>query len=251
MKISNQQELSIPTNYQLCCRNNQHHKIAYGQSVVCESSIPLKYHNQLSLQTNALPSSLATVKVEAIHEPPADKHSSPLQIEPTNKSLVDRTKAVVKEHVGAIHESPADEHSSPLQIEPTNQSLVDSAKIIVPIVGNDLTAESPTPITAELQTLGRIITKFDQNTLIHLEKLETALHKIGSLLANPCQGLLYYQKWWFRSKVDISVNGEKFHGTPIFLHDNTIRLVNDDYSYFVPLAKVDYIRTTDGLKQSI
>ena len=60
-------------------------------------------------------------------------------------------------------------------------------------------------------------------------------------------GLLCYRKWWERSEVDISVCGQFITGTPIFIEENTLRVVNRDYSYFIPLEKIDYIRTTDGL----
>lgn len=71
----------------------------------------------------------------------------------------------------------------------------------------------------------------------------------------PCidpfgEGLLYYQKYWFLSDVDISVRGEMVSGTPMGLHDNTLRLINKEYSYYIPLRQVDYIRTADGLESS-
>lgn len=62
------------------------------------------------------------------------------------------------------------------------------------------------------------------------------------------RGLLYYRKWWERSDVDISVNGDMLSGIPVFTDKNTLRIMNDIYSYFIPLEKIDYIRTTDGLK---
>ena len=61
------------------------------------------------------------------------------------------------------------------------------------------------------------------------------------------RGLLHYRKWWERSEVDISVCGCLVSGTPIFVEENTLRVVNRKYSYFIPLEKIDYIRTTDGL----
>ncbi|MCC8121979.1 MAG: hypothetical protein LIO58_00325 [Oscillospiraceae bacterium] len=64
---------------------------------------------------------------------------------------------------------------------------------------------------------------------------------------NPAkEGLLHYKKWWYRRDVDVVVRGEKLSGTPIFIHNNTIRLVNPSYSYFIPLSHIDYIRTNDG-----
>ena len=60
-------------------------------------------------------------------------------------------------------------------------------------------------------------------------------------------GLLHYRQWWERSEVDISVCGKLISGTPIFIEENTLRVVNRSHSYFVPLEKIDYIRTTDGL----
>lgn len=64
------------------------------------------------------------------------------------------------------------------------------------------------------------------------------------------RGLLHYRKWWELSDVDIFINGDKITGIPIFAEKNTLRVINDGYSYFIPLEKVDYIRTTDGLKSS-
>jgi len=67
----------------------------------------------------------------------------------------------------------------------------------------------------------------------------------------PCReglaGLLHYRQWWERNEVDISICGKLVSGTPIFLEENTLRVVNSKYSYFIPLEKIDYIRTTDGL----
>lgn len=60
-------------------------------------------------------------------------------------------------------------------------------------------------------------------------------------------GLLHYRKWWERVDVDILVNGKLISGIPIFIEEDTLRVINNDYSYFIPLEKVDYIRTTDGL----
>lgn len=60
-------------------------------------------------------------------------------------------------------------------------------------------------------------------------------------------GLNCFKKWWFRRSADIYVNGNAITGIPIFLHEDTLRVINDAYSYFIPLHKVDYIRTNDGL----
>lgn len=62
------------------------------------------------------------------------------------------------------------------------------------------------------------------------------------------RGLLHYKKWWERSEADIFVNGNILTGIPIFTDKNTLRVVNSAYSYFIPLEKIDYIRTTDGLE---
>lgn len=62
------------------------------------------------------------------------------------------------------------------------------------------------------------------------------------------EGLLYFQKWWFlNNDIDISVGGKLLRGTPIFLRENTLRMVSDDHSYFIPLRHVEYIRTPHGM----
>lgn len=61
-------------------------------------------------------------------------------------------------------------------------------------------------------------------------------------------GLKQYKKWWFRRNVDISVNGDMITGTPVFIKENTLRVIGNLHSYFIPLHKVDYIRTDDGLE---
>ena len=69
----------------------------------------------------------------------------------------------------------------------------------------------------------------------------------------PCAGfygLLHYRKWWERNEIDLSVYGKLITGTPIFVEENTLRVINSKYSYFIPLEKIDYIRTTDGLCSS-
>jgi len=60
-------------------------------------------------------------------------------------------------------------------------------------------------------------------------------------------GLLHYRKWWERNEIDLSVCGKLITGTPIFVEEDTLRVINSKYSYFIPLEKIDYIRTTDGL----
>lgn len=66
----------------------------------------------------------------------------------------------------------------------------------------------------------------------------------------PGRGLYNYRKWWERREVDIFVCGKLLSGIPIFTNADTLRVVNRDYSYFIPLEKVDYIRTPDGLNMS-
>lgn len=61
------------------------------------------------------------------------------------------------------------------------------------------------------------------------------------------RGLFHYQEWWFRNQIDICVNGKLISGIPIFADHNTIRVVNEKHSYFIPVEKIDYIRTPDGL----
>ena len=66
---------------------------------------------------------------------------------------------------------------------------------------------------------------------------------------DPCgEGLLYYQKFWYLNEVEICVKGELLYGTALEFHQNTLRLINDTHSYYIPLRQVDYIRTGDGLK---
>lgn len=60
-------------------------------------------------------------------------------------------------------------------------------------------------------------------------------------------GLLSYEKWWFLNDVDIHVGGTLLSGMPISLHGDTLRMINDTYSYFIPLCQIEYIRTLDGL----
>lgn len=64
------------------------------------------------------------------------------------------------------------------------------------------------------------------------------------------EGLLYYQRFWYLCDVSISVRGELLSGIPMDMHENTLRLINEQYSYFIPIHQVDYIRTPDGLETS-
>lgn len=64
------------------------------------------------------------------------------------------------------------------------------------------------------------------------------------------KGLLHFKKWWQFRDVGVSVNGVLVTGTPIQLQKKTLRVVNDQYSYFIPMKNVDYIRTPDGLEMS-
>lgn len=63
-------------------------------------------------------------------------------------------------------------------------------------------------------------------------------------------GLLNYRNFWELVEVEILVNGKLITGIPIFVEDNTFRIINDKHSYFIPLKNVDYIRTNDGLRSS-
>ncbi|MCL1963721.1 MAG: hypothetical protein FWF69_01490 [Firmicutes bacterium] len=61
------------------------------------------------------------------------------------------------------------------------------------------------------------------------------------------EGLLYFQKWWFLNDIELSVGGTLLSGTPIFLRDNTLRMVDKTHSYFIPLRHVEYIKTPNGM----
>lgn len=61
-------------------------------------------------------------------------------------------------------------------------------------------------------------------------------------------GLLEYKKWWWLRPVEVSIYGEILNGTPIFIRNGTIRLINENDSYFIPLNKITYIKTVDGLE---
>lgn len=78
----------------------------------------------------------------------------------------------------------------------------------------------------------------------------SAQAKESGALAEPdtsTHGLLNYKKWWHLREVDLSVRGELLTGIPIYVHQDTLRVVNDEFSYFIPMTHVDYIRTPDGL----
>lgn len=62
------------------------------------------------------------------------------------------------------------------------------------------------------------------------------------------QGLLHFKKWWYLRRIDVSVKGKLLTGIPIFVRKNAIRVVNDAYSYIIPLHNVDFIRTPDGFR---
>ena len=59
--------------------------------------------------------------------------------------------------------------------------------------------------------------------------------------------LLAFREWWERTEVEISVGGERIVGIPAFVEGGALRVINENRSYFIPLSKVDYIRTKDGL----
>jgi len=60
------------------------------------------------------------------------------------------------------------------------------------------------------------------------------------------RGLLHYRKWWEMVESDFCVGGDLLSGIPIFADENTLRVAGEKYSYFIPLEKIDYIRTPDG-----
>lgn len=63
-------------------------------------------------------------------------------------------------------------------------------------------------------------------------------------------GLLRYQKHWYLCRSEVKVGDELLSGTPIGFKDNTLCLINKEHRYFIPLRKVDYIRTPEGLDSS-
>lgn len=71
----------------------------------------------------------------------------------------------------------------------------------------------------------------------------------ASDIDTPCsyveKGLLRYKKRWERREVDICVNKRMLTGIPIFTGSNTLRVVDGDYSYFIPLEKVVFILIRD------
>jgi|GEM_PF-2927182 len=64
---------------------------------------------------------------------------------------------------------------------------------------------------------------------------------------NSACGLLHFREWWELVGVNIYVGGRQISGVPIFVEEDTLRVIDNDYSYFIPLGKVDFIRTNDGL----
>ncbi|MCL2433518.1 MAG: hypothetical protein FWD16_03250 [Clostridia bacterium] len=63
-------------------------------------------------------------------------------------------------------------------------------------------------------------------------------------------GLLHYEKWWFQQKAALLIGDELIEGTPVFLRDNTLRVINDSHSYFIPLEHIKFIRTCNGLDEA-
>ena len=78
--------------------------------------------------------------------------------------------------------------------------------------------------------------------------LEAAVEAICALpIPEGEDGLLCYKKWWFLRDVDISVGRDLLSGIPMCLQEDTLRVMNDTYSYFIPMGNVNYIRSCDGL----
>lgn len=77
-------------------------------------------------------------------------------------------------------------------------------------------------------------------------QLAEAADKKNHNCADPC-GLLHFRAWWELVEVDLCVGGRLISGIPIFVEEGTLRVINRQHSYFVPLGKVDYICTNDGL----
>lgn len=78
---------------------------------------------------------------------------------------------------------------------------------------------------------------------------------IDDTIAKNCSkddllGLLHYRNFWELVEVEMLVNGKLITGIPVFIEENTFRVINDKHSYFIPIKNVDYIRTNDGLRSS-
>lgn len=131
-----------------------------------------------------------------------------------------------------------------------------------------VTAPAPEPMSTEGDKVEKPVRKstaaasFTRSRIRQARRLKTAKPKTeresdadfepdpdAATRADPqARGLLYYKKWWFHRRVDISVNETLLTGTPIFIRESTLRVVNDDCSYIIPMRNVDYIRTPDGLR---
>ena len=58
--------------------------------------------------------------------------------------------------------------------------------------------------------------------------------------------LLAFRDWWERREAIISAGGERICGIPAFIEHGAMRVICETCSYFIPLEKIDYIRTEDG-----
>jgi len=118
----------------------------------------------------------------------------------------------------------------------------------------------PFPVTMnELDAIGEALGQPPSEIILPVSMEET--DTIGVPLDGPptaipektpeAEGLFQFRKWWEYEKVELRVNGSLLEGVPIFADETVMRIVNDDHSYFIPLCKVDYIRTENGFNGTL
>lgn len=125
---------------------------------------------------------------------------------------------------------PAADKPQQLQPTPSENVLADMLAIISKI-------EKPAQMVTE--AAGRIAEAAAQ--------LAEDKARQKDIAAKP-SGLLQFRQWWELTEVIICTGGKLICGTPIFVKEDVLRIVNSDHSYFIPLCKIDFIRSDDGLR---
>lgn len=203
---------------------------------VWPASVPT--NNQLAAMAQAS----APPVIEAQADPPM-QNPAPLPQDNANNKL--ENGPVFKEDQAQADTAQNDTQEETLN-NPVDQCALDSTPVHTPY-------EEPVPSPIHIDDAGLGPTPCQEGQTEQADdwqpcdytQEETLYYEEGIPFG---KGLLQYQKWWYLNPVDVRVNGETVSGIPIFLQENTLRVVNDAYSYFIPLENVDYIRTRNGLR---
>lgn len=162
------------------------------------------------------------------------------QIKPQNVTVSEMVSEMVPETT-KVYNDTSQEINLIINTNSDSTALANNQELIQ----GEIIVETQDVVRIDNENDSTIISNNNEHTGEDIKNIDLPLTPENT----PC-GFLHYRKWWELIEVDISVCGKIITGIPIFAEENTLRVINDNHSYFIPIEKIDYIRTTDGLRSS-